>query len=84
MFLCDKCGLCCMQVGKSELYQELDRGDGICRYFDDNTHLCTIYDERPLLCNIDMTYKQFFEKKMSLEEYYQVNYEYCKKIKRGK
>ena len=28
MFECDSCGLCCMNIYKSEIYSELDRGDG--------------------------------------------------------
>lgn len=81
MFKCDKCGLCCMNVDKSKIYAELDRGDGICRYFDIKTKLCTIYDERPILCNIDKAYETFFKNSMSLEEYYKLNYESCKILK---
>lgn len=47
MFHCDCCGLCCMNLDKSDLYSDLNRGDGICKYFDEQTHLCSIYDERP-------------------------------------
>lgn len=81
MFNCDKCGLCCMQVGKSPIYAELDRGDGVCLYLNETTMLCTIYEKRPLLCNIDETYHEYFHDKMSLCEYYEFNYEVCKKLK---
>lgn len=81
MFICDKCGLCCKQIGNSQIYNELNRGDGICKYFDDETKLCTIYHNRPLLCNVDKAYEIYFKEKMSRDEYYKLNYESCKKIK---
>lgn len=80
MFKCNKCGCCCRHLGKSELYKELDRGDGTCKYLQGN--LCTIYTERPLLCRIDECYEKFFKDQMTLEQYYKVNYEMCKEIRR--
>ena len=41
MFKCDKCGECCRHLDESELYQEIDRGDGVCKFLTDN--LCSIY-----------------------------------------
>lgn len=81
MFLCDKCGLCCMQVKSSPIYAALDRGDGICFYFDEATKLCRIYENRPIVCNIEKAYEKFFRGKIELEEYYRLNYEACKKLK---
>lgn len=80
MFKCNKCGCCCRHLDKSELYNELDRGDGTCKYLQGN--LCTIYTERPLLCRIDECYEKFFKDQMTLEQYYKVNYEMCKEIRR--
>lgn len=82
MFKCDCCGLCCMNVGTSELYMDLDRGDGVCRYFDDGTKLCTIYIDRPDRCNVDKMYELLFSTNMSIEEYYELNYQSCNKLKR--
>ena len=82
MFKCDCCGLCCMNLNKSQIYEDLDRGDGICIYFDINSKLCTIYDERPEKCSVDKTYERFFKDKMTLEEYYQLNYEACNELKK--
>ena len=82
MFLCDCCGLCCMNVALSEIYSDLDRGDGICKYFDCDTKLCTIYSIRPDRCNVDKMYKLYFEKYMTREEYYMLNYQACNKLKR--
>ena len=82
MFKCDMCGECCRNLHKSSIYAELHNGDGICRYLEGNK--CSIYEERPVLCRIDESYKKFFEDKMSQEEFYNENYEMCKKLKENK
>lgn len=79
MFKCDMCGECCRNLKESELYAELDRGDGICKYLEGN--LCSIYENRPLLCRIDESYNTFFKETVNIEEYYRLNYEACKILK---
>lgn len=79
MFECDCCGCCCRNLNKSNLYMELDRGDGICRYLSGN--LCSIYEERPLLCRVDECYEIYFKQFISIEEYYQLNKNECEKLK---
>ena len=64
------------------MYEELDRGDGICKYFDIELRLCMIYEDRPQKCNIDKTYEIYFKEKISREQYYQLNYEVCDKLKK--
>jgi len=59
----------------------LDRGDGVCTYFDDVTKLCTIYENRPIICNIDKMYDSFLQGELSRDAYYKLNYEACKKLK---
>ena len=81
MFYCDCCGLCCMNLSKSEIYSDLDRGDGICKYFDMDSKLCTIYEERPEKCNVYKMYNNFFIYKMTIEEYYRLNYKACNELK---
>jgi len=66
-------------LSKSELYLDLDRGDGICKYLEGN--LCLIYEERPLLCRVDDCYELFFKDSISVEEYYKLNMDVCKKLK---
>lgn len=70
-----------MNLKMSELYSDLDRGDGICLHFDMKTRLCTIYNDRPDKCNIDKTYMDFYKDKMSREQFYELNYVACKKFK---
>ena len=80
MFECDKCGCCCRHLDMLPLYAELDSGNGVCRYLDGN--LCSIYENRPLLCRIDECYEKFFSEKISLEEYYSLNRQICEMLKR--
>lgn len=77
MFNCDKCGLCCIGLNKSETTAFLHDGDGICRYLDLDTMLCTIYEKRPLVCRVDEYYDRFLADKMDREEFMRLNYEAC-------
>ena len=79
MFKCDKCGQCCRSLKHSDLYADLDRGDGVCRYLKGN--LCSIYDHRPLKCRIDEGYEAFYKDIMTKEEYYRLNYYGCEQLK---
>lgn len=83
MFRCDCCGLCCMNLNMSEMYSDLDRGDGICKYFDEVSKLCSIYDHRPDKCNVDKMYDISLKYKISKEEYYELNYNVCELLKKG-
>ena len=78
VFECDKCGLCCSHIGESELYKELNRGDGICKFLKGN--LCEIYESRPLLCRVDESFEKIFSKAMSKEEFYELNYQGCRAL----
>jgi|Wag4MinimDraft_16_1082657.scaffolds.fasta_scaffold00154_6 hypothetical protein len=83
-FNCDQCGLCCTKLSNNDLYKELDRGDGTCRFLNCETMLCKIYENRPLICNIDLAYEKFFKEKMSLEEYYLLNKKHCQQFQNKK
>lgn len=84
MFKCDKCGECCRNLHKSPIYKELHEGNGVCRYLEGN--LCAIYENRPLMCQVDECYDVMFKGKLSYEAYIQLNYKYCTELKnsRGK
>lgn len=79
MFKCDKCGQCCRHLANSEVYKELDRGDGVCKYLDGN--LCSIYDDRPVICNIDKAFELYFKHVISKEDYIKLNQEACLSLK---
>lgn len=80
-FQCNKCGLCCKSVGTSSIYADLDRGDGTCRFFQDETNLCSIYYNRPLRCNIEGYYEKYLKDIMTKEEFFQLNYAACNNLK---
>ncbi len=73
-----------MNLNRSKLYSDLNRGDGICIHFNEKTKLCNIYDTRPDICNVDKLYQLLFVKKMPISEYYQLNYQVCNKLKERK
>ncbi len=81
MFHCETCGACCKNVNRSELYADLDRGDGVCKYLKDN--LCSIYENRPLQCRVDAYFERFLKQKMNKEDYYRLNYEACRFLQSG-
>lgn len=80
MFDCERCGCCCRNLDKSDLYSFLNRGDGVCKYLSGNK--CTIYESRPLLCRIDESYDKLFSKIISRDEYYSINKKACKKLQK--
>jgi len=80
-FKCDCCGLCCRHVDRNIFNNNLDRGDGVCKFLDTSKNLCTIYDNRPDFCNVEKGYKKYFAELYSEEEYLQLNYLACEKLK---
>lgn len=74
MFQCSQCGICCRRLPDLAPFDKLHDGDGVCRFLDGS--LCSIYDERPLLCRVDESY-HLFEYLMSYEEYLEINYTSC-------
>lgn len=79
MFPCDQCGICCRNLDKSPVYNYLNRGDGTCRYLIGN--LCSIYENRPIICRIDDCYELYFKNSMSKSEFYSLNHAVCIKLK---
>lgn len=81
VYQCEKCGACCRNLDKSEIYMHLDRGDGCCIYYNDETKLCSIYDSRPIICRVDDIYETQFKNIIDKESYYLSNHEACKKLR---
>lgn len=81
MFKCDQCGICCKHVNMNPMYVQFDSGNGVCKFLDEETNLCKIYNERPLLCNVDAMYDFMYKDQMSREEFYELNYQECRKLK---
>jgi hypothetical protein len=79
-FPCTACGKCCRLVGNSEQTAFLDRGDGVCRHFDEQTNLCTIYETRPLVCRVEDYYRRYLSNKIKWDNFVQINVEICRKL----
>ena len=49
------------------------------KYLKDN--ICTIYDHRPTICNVDLMYEKYYKEYMSKEKFYELNSQVCTKLK---
>ena len=90
-FECTSCGLCCKQIRaiKSQpapfpwMQKAVDefphgtRADGSCEKLEDNR--CTVYADRPLLCNIDRLADEP-DMPVDKETWYEMNYIGCKQL----
>lgn len=79
-FVCIQCGTCCRNLDKNNIYNDLNRGDGICKYLDELTNLCSIYVVRPNKCNVEKGY-QYFKGLMSFNEYIEYNIKTCRELR---
>lgn len=76
-FPCTQCGVCCKSLRGVEEYKELDRGDGVCLYLDEDSLRCGIYEKRPLKCRVDDMYEAYCGERMTLQEFYHLNAKAC-------
>lgn len=76
-FPCTQCGLCCKHVNLSPQTAFLDRGDGICHHLNLNTNLCSIYENRPSICNVNKQYNEVYRKKMPWVTFVELNLNIC-------
>jgi Fe-S-cluster containining protein len=76
-FPCNSCGACCKSIRLSTLTDWLDRGDGVCRYFDDQQNTCTIYENRPEICNVRVMYEKHYQSQFNWSEFVLVNQKAC-------
>lgn len=77
MLPCYACGQCCKNVDKSDETKFLDRGDGTCRNFNDESRLCNIYEDRPLVCRVEDYYKANLADTYEWEDFVQINLDVC-------
>lgn len=76
-FPCTQCGACCSLIeGISFLEKFNDHGR--CVHLKNNQ--CAIYEERPLLCNIDEAYEKIFSSMMTKESFYHQNAMACNQL----
>lgn len=80
IFECDKCGICCKHIDNIPQLKSFDMGNGRCKFLLDN-NLCEIYEHRPDICNVSKMYEIEYSKYFTEEEYFELNFEGCLKIK---
>ena len=80
-FPCDSCGACCKFIGLSDKTSWLDRGDGICRHFNESNNLCNIYETRPEVCNVAVMYQKYYQGNYDWNSFVEVNKEICQQLK---
>lgn len=81
MFKCEKCGACCRMIGQTPFFRMFALPSGECKWLDTDTNLCRIYPKRPLICNIDEMYKNYYFRRYTREEFYQLNQNNCRLIR---
>lgn len=92
---CDKCGLCCTRVRDvitnnnlplvvKELVKEFPytwNEKGVCEKLVDNK--CSVYENRPAICNIKTMYNMYYKNIMTEKEYLKQTLNSCNKLKDG-
>lgn len=83
MINCSDCNAnCCRQVGKFSYMKDYDRGDGTCKYLDQDNR-CMIYENRPQVCNTDLLYERYYSRFMTREQYDKANSEACEQLRKA-
>jgi Fe-S-cluster containining protein len=77
MFPCSGCGVCCQNISTVNELKDYDLGNGICKYFDLQSKLCIIYDNRPDICQVDKMYGIKYHIEYSKKEFYKLNADSC-------
>lgn len=77
-FPCNQCGACCRHVHRAEETRYLDRGDGACRHYDDTRHQCKVYDQRPLICQVEKQFLLNYQQQYSWPEFIELNQIACR------
>lgn len=68
-YKCENCGECCKNWNPARYDRNIVDKNGVCKYLDINTNLCTIYDTRPDFCRVDVQYEKCLKDKINWEEY---------------
>jgi hypothetical protein len=54
----------------------------VCKFLNEDTSLCTIYENRPIKCNVDALFDAYFSQRMTREVYEELNYKACQELKK--
>lgn len=80
VFPCNNCGACCKSIRLSPLTDWLDRGDGVCKHFDENQNTCMIYEHRPEICNVKMMYEKHYKAEFDWSSFVAINQKSCTEL----
>ena len=70
IYNCEACGAqCCRNWNPAKYDKTIVNEQGICKYLNVNTNLCTIYETRPDFCRIYKWYEQQYSMTISLEQF---------------
>lgn len=64
MFVYTKCGTCCRNIDRIPELSEYHIGNGVCIYLTED-NMCSIYDMRPDICNVDLMYEKVYRNIMT-------------------
>jgi len=78
-FPCTRCGLCCLNLDKVPVLIDFHNGDGRCQYYVEHKG-CSIYEHRPLVCQIDNMYQTYFFNDLKKIDFYRKNAEICNQL----
>ena len=81
-FDCERCGRCCRKVGTVPIAKDMALPNGVCKYLNEETNLCRIYETRPLICNVDAYYDRYMKDVMTREEFHARNKEICRSFRK--
>lgn len=78
-FNCDACGACCRHIDHIPQLSAFDDGSGACVHLNGN--LCDIYENRPVVCRVDVMYEKYYSTQYTRDEFYKINEVACQELK---
>jgi len=77
---CTSCGLCCQHISNVPELIDFDLGNGTCKHYNHIDKSCSIYDNRPDICRVDIMYYNRYHKDFSKNEYIESNAMICNSL----
>lgn len=78
-FPCTSCGECCRHISHIPDLKSFDNGEGVCIHLlADNR--CSVYSQRPDICNINKMYLIDYAKKIDQDEFLRLNAIACNEM----
>ncbi|MDD6925077.1 MAG: YkgJ family cysteine cluster protein [Campylobacter sp.] len=74
-FFCSQCGECCKNIRHIPELAGYSDENGCCKYLKNNR--CSVYENRPEVCRVDLMYEKYYSNKYTLQEFYTLNESIC-------